>query len=412
MLLHLRKKPQNITVKGDVQGHNQISKCEKLSSQTEEYFPFNTGKSKSPDFRDIPMWLQKSVKSVQNCFRERPPKLTDNFTYRTNCEDGNASPNTFKAIHKSLKKAKANISGNLEEIFSKLGLEQWIEEYKNANNESMNKKSFKDQQIAQNLTRSWKNERSQEKRLRKESSDQNPLQGQTLSTNVVDDQSEFYSSDSGKQYRDEQSRFLTQDKLNISFPLSPSDKIQNTSLDFLSVELFDKLQENNSINSRSSSINDKGFSQIEIHDRPTVLKNNHHEYPLKSRYPRSSCSFRRCLNDLTIGEKQNYEDVLKRNTVTSNNINFDRVSKKGYEFGPDIQKIHRWLDENPYLMSDYTKNKRKHTLTQKSDTKYVHPKDNIKYTASPLNIISPPIHPIWDTPEDLRTSTLTDFLRF
>ncbi|VDP71031.1 unnamed protein product [Schistosoma mattheei] len=321
------KKPRNIAVKSDVkEKHNQVSKCEKLSSQTEVSLLLSTDKSKSPDLRHIPIWLRKSLKFVQNCFLEAPPKLTDSSPHNANKEDGNAPPNTFQVVHKSLKSAKANISGNLEEIFSKLGLEQWIKEYENAHDESVNENSSKDQHIIRNC----------------------------------------------------------------------------------------------STNSKSPSlVSNKGFSQIGIHGRPTVLKNNHHEYPIRSCYPRSSSNCSKCLNELPMVEKQNRDAVLKQNIIRCDDINFGLIGRNEYEVGPESQKIHRWLDENTYLMSglcqpaltDTCNKKRKHTTPHKSDVKYVNQQENTKHMDSALNIVSPPMHPIWDTPEDLRTSSLTDFLR-
>ncbi|CAI2735668.1 unnamed protein product [Schistosoma spindalis] len=420
-ILIQRKKPWNTAVKSDIkEGHNQVSKCEKLSSQTEVSFPISTDKSKSPDLRYIPIWLRKSLKFVENCFLEAPPKLTDSFSHNVNREDGNVPPNTFKVVHKSLKSAKAILSGNLEEIFSKLGLEQWIKEYGNAHDESVNGNSSKDQhiisscskQITQNLTHSNQNECFLKKRLRKESYEEDHLQGQLISPNTVENQSKSCPSDSEKQSKDKKTQFSSQDKLNTPFVQTSNDNMHHTSLDLLSLEVFDRLQGNCSINSKSPSlVNDKGLNQIGIHGRPTVLKNNHHEYPIKCCYLRSSTNCSKCLNELPMVDKQNI--------IKCNDINFDRIDKNEYEVGPENQKIHHWLDENTYLMSgsrqpalaDTCNKKRKHTIPHKSDVKYVNQQENTKYTNSALNIVSPPMHPIWDTPEDLRTSSLTDFLR-
>ncbi|CAH8676781.1 unnamed protein product [Schistosoma rodhaini] len=428
-ILIQRKKPWNTAVKSDVkEGHNQVSKCEKLSSRREVSLPISTDKNKSSDLRHIPIWLRKSLKFVQNCFLEDPPKLTDDFPHNANKEDGNAPPNTFKVVHKSLKSAKANISDNLEEIFSKLGLEQWIKEYKNAHDESVNENSSEDQhiisscskQITQKLTHSNPNECSLKKRLRKESYEEDHLQGQLVSPNTVENQSKSCPSDSVKQSKDKKTPLSSQDKLNTPFLLTSNNKIHHQSLDLLSLDVFNRLQGNSSINSKSPSlVNDKRFSQIGIHARPTVLENNHHEYPIKSCYPRSSSKCSKCLNELPMVEKQNHDSVLKQSNIRRNDINFDRMDRSEYEVGPESQKIHRWLDENTYLMSGLrqpelgdtcNKNKRKHTIPYKSDVKYVNQQENTRHMNSGLNTVSPPVHPIWDTPEDLRTSSLTDFL--
>ncbi|CAH8643492.1 unnamed protein product [Schistosoma intercalatum] len=425
-ILIQRKKSRNTAVKSDVkEKHNQVSKCEKLSSQTEVSLLISTDKSKSPDLRHIPIWLRKSLKFVQNCFLEAPPKLTDSSPHNANKEDGNAPPNTFQVVHKSLKSAKANISDNLEEIFSKLGLEQWIKEYENAHDESVNENSSKDQhiisscsrQITSNLTHSNQNECLLKKRLRKESYEEDHLQGQLVSPNTIENQSKSCPSDSEKQSKDKKTRFSLQDKLNTPLLLTSNDKIHHTSLDLLSLEVFDRLQGNWSTNSKSPSlVSNKGFSQIGIHGRPTVLKNNHHEYPIGSCYPRSPSNCSKCLNELPTVEKQNHDAVLKQNIIRCDDINFGLIGRN--EVGPESQKIHHWLDENTYLsglcqpaLADTCNKKRKHTISHKSDVKDVDQQENTKHMDSALNIVSPPMHPIWDTPEDLRTSSLTDFLR-
>ncbi|VDO62807.1 unnamed protein product [Schistosoma curassoni] len=242
--------------------------------------------------------------------------------------------------------------------------------------------------------------------------------GQLVSPNTIENQSKSCPSDSEKQSKDKKTRFSLQDKLNTPLLLTSNDKIHHTSLDLLSLEVFDRLQGNCSTNSKSPSlVSNKGFSQIGIHGRSTVLKNNHYEYPIRSCYPRSSSNCSKCLNELPTVEKQNHDAVLKQNIIRCDDINLGLIGRN--EVGPESQKIHRWLDENTYLMSglcqpalaDTCNKKRKHTIPHKSDVKYVDQQENTKHTDSALNIVSPPMHPIWDTPEDLRTSSLTDFLR-
>ncbi|TNN20211.1 hypothetical protein EWB00_004819 [Schistosoma japonicum] len=417
LLVH-RKEPQYTAVKGDtIEGYNQTSKDEKPQNQMEISLSLGEDKqsniSRSSDFRHIPTWLQKSLKPIQDCFLGEPPKLTDTFMHNAN-RDENASLNTFEVVHKSLKNAKDNIPGDLEEIFSKMGLEQWIKEYKNTHSKDVDEKSSNEQdnnrscsdRITQNLTHSDKNGCVSKKHLKKNSTEENHFRGQLLCSNTIENQTKSYLSDSGKQSKHKETSVSLYD--NTSFPLSLSDKIQQKSLDLLSLEVFDQLQGNNSVNPKDPRpINDKASCQLNTNDRLAVPKNNRRKYPSISHYQQNSPKYKKCLNELSI--------LSKPCVIRSNDIKCGRMNKKGCEVGPENRKIYRWLDGNVYLnnfsqpMLTSNKNKKKYTLPQKSDKKYANQRENTEHTGSSLSTVSPPLHPIWDTPEDLRTSSITGF---
>ncbi|KAK4475240.1 hypothetical protein MN116_002315, partial [Schistosoma mekongi] len=418
LLIH-RKEPQYNAVKGGtIERYNQAAKYEKPQNRMETSLSLGedeqSDRSRSSDFRHVPTWLRKSLKPIQDCFLEEPPKLTDSSMHNAN-GDENTSLNTFEVVHKSLKNAKDNISGDLEEIFSKMGLEQWIKEYKNTHSKSMDENSSNEQdnnrscsnRITQNLTHSDKSGCALKKQLKKNSAEENHSQGQLLCSNTFENQAKSYSSDSGKQCKHKETSALLYDNINTSFPSSLSDKIHQKSLDLLSLEVFDQLQGNNSVNSKDPRpINDKASSQLNINDRLAMPRNNRRKYSSISHYQQNSPKYKKCLNDLSI--------LSKPCVIRGSDIKCGRMNKKGYEVGPENRKIHRWLDRNVY-MNDFSqpilasnKNK-KYTLPQKIDKKYASQRENTEHMSSPLSIVSPPLHPIWDTPEDLRTSSITGF---
>ncbi|CAH8843471.1 unnamed protein product [Trichobilharzia szidati] len=86
----------------------------------------------SIDLSNVPNWLRETIHPIKNYFREDLSKLENMTKNRKHQMESNLSSSqlNYASVHKTLKAAKDNLPCDIDEIFSNLGLGTWINEYR------------------------------------------------------------------------------------------------------------------------------------------------------------------------------------------------------------------------------------------------------------------------------------------
>ncbi|KAF5402378.1 hypothetical protein PHET_04089 [Paragonimus heterotremus] len=364
----------------------------------------------------LPEWLVKKLRSIWVHFNDPPPKLN-----RQDMESDQTQEYTFDAVRKRLRKAKASVVMDLDKLFAQLGLDVH---------------SLRKEQCSTSLNATEKAEgpSSPTNSTRAVSELQSPIVKTNSLTiagrspvrkkicRVPDYLNNQY--DAHQSYHvDERASgstvgsIRTQSLSSISFQLSPiipNKKPHEMGMDMLALKLCN-------MQSKRTAIQEEHRTSLDASKfmtRHVIPKAHKKKAIIKKPYAQNEvASFAKRLQDnVTLTRRKNFHDVLRGeegnqldfighidNPMKPNTLNLlTGKQEQRNQSEKDLSKIFYSFINSP----NFKPIEKTHILTSYSQDKGDQSR-RIQSTSS-VESNGAPIHPMWDTPEELRTSVNFD----